>query len=126
MTDKRLSEYKNEELLQEDPNVLMELFQKEYTCQVPENADDLRQAAMMLGRLTNAYSFVMQLSIQAKRAIREAKRAKKSKDEIDDAIDRKAVIDGFVDIISMQYKAISRIVTIRQQENEELKMTDGR
>ena len=40
MTDKRLSEYKNEELLQEDPNVLMELFQKEYTCQVPENADD--------------------------------------------------------------------------------------
>ena len=81
---------------------------------------------MMLGRLTNAYSYVMQLSIQAKRAIREAKRAKKSKDEIDDAIDRKAVIDGFVDIISMQYKAISRIVTIRQQENEELKMTDGR
>lgn len=126
MTDKRLSEYKNEELLQEDPNVLMELFQKEYTCQVPENADDLRQTAMMLGRLTNAYSYVMQLSIQAKRAIREAKRAKKSKDEIDDAIDRKAVIDGFVDIISMQYKAISRIVTIRQQENEELKMTDGR
>ena len=41
-------------------------------------------------------------------------------------IDRKNVIDTFGEAVGLKYKAISRMLTIKQQINEELKMTDGR
>lgn len=127
--ERRVSNYTIKEILNEDPNKLLELFQEEYNFIIPEtfeNVEDLKQAGKMMGKLANAYSYMAQLSAYAKIAVRTAKKNKKTKDEIDDAVDRKAVIDTFVETISMQYKAISRILTIKQQINEELKMTDGR
>ena len=126
---KRVTEYTVSEILSEDPVELLNLFKSEYNYQIPETLDsiqDLKQAGRLIGKLMNAYSYMAQLSVYAKIAVRDAKRNKLSKDEIDTAIDRKAVIDVFVETLSMQYKAISRVLTIKQQINEELKMTDSR
>ena len=51
---------------------------------------------------------------------------KNNKQKVEDAIDRKNVIDTFGEAVGLKYKAISRMLTIKQQINEELKMTDGR
>lgn len=117
------------EILKKDPFELMELFQEEYDYEIPEtldSVDDLKYASKLIGKLANAYSYMSQLSVYAKIAVRNFRREKKEKNCIDDAIDRKAVIDTFVGTLEMQYKAVSRMLTIKQQINEELKMTDSR
>lgn len=131
MDDKgrRISEYSIAEILSEDPFRLLELLREEYDYEIPEiidSIDDLRKAGFLIGRLANTYSYMAQLSSYAKIAVRNAKKEKRSKNEIDDAIDRKSVIDTFTSTIEMKYKAVSRLLTIKQQINEELKMTDGR
>lgn len=125
---RKLSNYSIDEILAEDPYILLLMLKEEYEYNIPimiETIDDLKVASQLLGKLAGAYSYLTQLSVSAKLYIRSAKRDKKSKDYIDDCIDRKAVIDTFTDAIQLQYKAISRMLTIKQQINEELKMTDG-
>ena len=86
----------------------------------------MRMAGKLLGRLANSYSYLMQLSSYAKLDVRTARRDKNNKQKVEDAIVRKNVIDTFGESVGLKYKAISRMLTIKQQINEELKMTDGR
>lgn len=127
--NKELSSCSITEILAEDPNDLMVKLQQEYSYYVPETIetiDDLKKAGRMLGKLANTYSFLTQVSSYAKLEVRQLKRKKEAKDKIEDAIDRKTIIDTFAEVINLQYKAVSRLLTIKQQINEELKMTDGR
>jgi len=127
--EKNFLNYTVSEILNEDPYILMTKLREEYNFKIPETLEtieDLKNAGKLIGKLANTYSYLAQLSAYAKISVRNAKKKKLSKEEIDDAIDRKAVIDTFTNTIEMQYKAISRILTIKQQINEELKMTDGR
>lgn len=127
--NKPITNYTVPEILAEDPYKLMELFQAEYNFDIPETLDsveDLKHAGRLLGQLANTYSYIAQLSVYAKISVRTAKRNKEDKNSVDDAIDRKAVIETFAETIEMQYRAVSRMLTIKQQINEELKMTDGR
>lgn len=126
---KKNSRYSVKEILDEEPFRLMELFQEEYGYEIPETIDsieDMKRAGKLLGKLANSYSYLMQLSSYAKLNVRIARRDKKNKEKIEDAIDRKTIIDTFAETVGMQYKAISRMLTIKQQINEELKMTDGK
>ena len=128
-TQRPISQYKITEILSEDPFTLLELLRAEYDYEIPETLetiDDLKKAGVLIGKLANTYSYMAQLSSYAKIAVRNAKKEKKDKNEIDDAIDRKTVIDTFAGSIEMKYKAVSRMLTIKQQINEELRMTDGR
>lgn len=121
---KKLSEYSVKEILAEDPYTLVTLFSQEYNFEIPEmidSVDDLKNAGTIIGKLVSAYSYLVQLSVYAKIDVRNAKKNKEDKAKIDDAIDRKAVIDAFVDSVDMKYKAVSRMLTIKQQINEELK-----
>lgn len=125
---KTISRCSVKEMLAEEPFHLMELFQEEFGYEIPETIDtieDMRNAGKLLGRLANSYSYLMQLSSYAKLDVRIARRNKENKEKIDDAIDRKNVIDTFAESVGMKYKAISRMLTIKQQINEELKMTNG-
>lgn len=126
---KSITTYKIADILAEDPFTLLELLRAEYDYEIPETLEtieDLKRAGVLIGKLANTYSYMAQLSTYAKIAVRNAKKNKLDKNEIDDAIDRKAVIDTFANSIEMKYKAVSRLLTIKQQINEELKMTDGR
>ena len=127
--EKRIADYSVSNIFSEDPLILLELLKKEYDIPIPETLDtveDLKKAGQLLGQLSNAYSYMAQLSAYAKLQIRKAKRENLGKSQVDDAIDRKAVIDTFADTLNLRYKAVSRMLTIKQQINEELKMTDGK
>lgn len=121
--------YNVDELLSMEPVKLMNLFEEDFQRDVPEvieTVDELKRAGRALGALAADYSYLAQLSAYAKIDVREKKRnSSKDKDAIEDAIDRKAVIDAFLSSTDMRYKAVSRMLTTKQQINEELKMTDG-
>lgn len=130
---RRLSDYKTDELFGLDPYELTELLNEEFGYHLIvedgmiESADDLKAAGILMTRLANAFPYLAYLSSIAKIKVRQAKRDKNiKKDEIDDAIDRKEAISNITEAVNMQYNAISRLVTVKQQINEELKMTDGR
>lgn len=130
---KKLSDYKTDELFELDPYELTELLNEEFGFHLSvedgmiETADDLKKAGMLMTRLANTFPYLAYLSSIAKIKVRKAKRDKNvKKDEIDDAIDRKEAISNITEAVYMQYNAISRLVTVKQQINEELRMTDGR
>lgn len=126
---KKFSDYSIEEVLKEDPKVLAILLEHEYSFSAPEtieSIEQLKKAGAMLGKLSNIYSYLIQLISIAKIDVRQKKRQKVEKDIIDDAIDRKDVITNAAEAAKMKYNAISRMLTVKQQVNEELKMTDGR
>ena len=113
---KAISKYSVKEILAEEPYHLMELFRNEYGYDIPETIDTVEDMRMA-GKLLSSY---------AKLDVRTARRDKNNKQKVEDAIDRKNVIDTFGEAVGLKYKAISRMLTIKQQINEELKMTDGR
>ena len=129
---KRLSDYNTEELFLLNPKDLTDLLWKEYDFQIPFNEEtisinDMAIVQKLLVQTGNAYSYLSYLSSVAKIKVRQANRSKEmKKEEEEDAIDRKESINNLVDAVKMQYSVISRLITVKQQINEELKMTDGR
>ena len=75
-----------------------------------------------MGKLTNIYSYLVSLSLFAKLKVREAKKDKTNKEEIDKAVDRKEIITSYADIIKCQYNAVSRMVTVKKQIDDEMHM----
>ena len=107
-----------------NPKDLADYLLANYTVEIPVSADtpeDLRRIGTLLGTLSNSYSFVMSLLMYAKVNIRECRR-QGEKTLVDDAIDRKNVLEDFVSILKMQYSAVSRLISARQQAAEEMKM----
>lgn len=115
----------SETLLNLEPSALLQWLNENYLEDVPpaiSTVDDLKNAGILLGRLTNTYSYLVSLSLYAKLKVREVKRNKEEKEIIDNAIDRKEIINSFTDIIKCQYNAVSRMVTVKKQVDEEMKM----
>lgn len=107
-----------------NPKDLADYLLANYTVEIPvsaETPDDLKRIGNLLGTLSNSYSFVMSLLMYAKVNIRECRR-QGEKVLVDDAIDRKNVLEDFVSILKMQYSAVSRLISARQQAAEEMKM----
>ena len=114
-----------ENILSLDPEDLLHWLNENFLEEVPiaiDNTDDLKKAGILLGKLTNIYSYLVSLSMFAKLKVREAKKNKDNKEEIDKAVDRKEIINSYADIIKCQYNAISRMVTVKKQIDEEMKM----
>lgn len=112
-------------LLTLSPSDLLENLEKEFLRPVPEeilSVEDMEMAGKELLRLSSAYSSLLTLQSYAKLDTREKKREKVTKREIDDSVDRKEIIQNVVDIVKQQYNAVSRAVTIRIENNQELRM----
>ena len=45
-----------------------------------------------------------------------------SKEEINDCIDRRDILDSFANTVKLQYTAVSRMITVKKQVDDELKM----
>ena len=126
----KLSDYNTEELFKLEPLELTELLLAEYNFEIPYNEEnisihDLYAAQKLMAQIGNYIPYMAYLNSIAKIKVRKAKRDKLSKDEIDDAIDRKEVINNFYESLNMQYNTVSRLVTVKKMINEELRMTDG-
>jgi hypothetical protein len=114
-----------ENILTLDPENLLEWLNDNFFEDIPTtitSTEDLRNAGTLLGKLTNIYSYLVSLSMFAKLKVREAKKDKENKENIDKAIDRKEIINSYAEIIKCQYNAVSRMVTVKKQIDEEMKM----
>ena len=111
-------------ILSKTPLDLSDWLLKEFPVQIPEvivTPDDMTKAGETLLRLASIYSYLMALSTHAKLKTREAKRYL-SKEEHEDMVDRKEVIENFTEAVKQGYAAISRAVTIYIENSNELRM----
>ena len=110
-----------------DPEELSSDLIEEYVHEIPTNVDsiyDMMQAGSMLGMLSNQYSYMLSTLNIFKIWTKLAK--KDSKEEYEKMAMRRDAVETIVDILKQQYNAISRMITIKQEINNELKMTDGK
>ncbi len=84
----------------------------------------MEKAGQVLLRLSGAYSYLMAFLSHAKIRVRETKR-NCSKEEYEDMVDRRDVIENIKDVVKQNYTAVSRAVTIYIENNNELKMGRG-
>lgn len=110
------------------PVELLLWLQKHCEVKIPEKittTEDLKNAGELISQLTSIYSYIMSYFLFAKIAVRDAKKNKLSKEEINDCIDRRDILESFANTIKLQYTAVSRMVTVKKQIDEELKMLNG-
>ena len=110
------------------PQELLQALKENFTTKLPtqiETPDDMRDAQKLLSRLASQYSFLQAISVEIKGRKRKLKRDKAEKNEIDDMMEREEMLNAYCDSVKMSYNAISRMITIRQQIYEELKMTSS-
>ena len=114
-------------IFQMDPSNLLTWLLENFSVELPEEIQstaDMENAAKLLLQLSNHYSYLCALASTAKIATRNAKRYD-SKEEYEDMVDRKEIIQNMVDVVKQQYAGVSRAVTIRMENNVELRMTAG-
>lgn len=89
---------------------------------LPQSSVEFAQYNSLLGKLGNSYAFLSCTYAAASVMVRNAKRNKLSKDQIDEMVSRRDVIEAFMDALKMQYNAFSRMVSVQQNANEEMRM----
>lgn len=107
-----------------NPKELTNYLLSNFSVDIPpaiEEPEDYKRVSKLLSDISGIYSFAMSLLMYAKVQVREARRTG-NKSDVEDAIDRKNVLEDFVSIVKMQYNAVSRLISARQQATEELKM----
>lgn len=112
-------------ILELPPNELLIYLQKNYSIEIPktiECSEDLVKAGKIIGKITGYYSFLMAAYMEAKLNVRLAKQEKMPKEIIATYIDKRDVLKEYSDILKMQYTSISRMIAIKKQVDEELKM----
>ncbi len=110
--------------LQMSPKDLLDYLVQEYTYDLPDEImtpEEMNEASRLLLRLSGEYSYLVSLLSYAKIDARDAKRTR-SKEEYEDAVDRKEIIANITDAVKQRYAAISRAVTIHVENNRELHM----
>ena len=120
--------YSVDQYLQMNPRDLASVLAATFIYDVPESidtADDMSEIGKMLSNTSNQYSFLNSLLSLSKIHCREAKRLG-VKSTYEDAVDKREIINNTVESVKVRYKTLSRMITIKQEINNELKMTDGR
>lgn len=112
-------------LLQMEPSDLLEYLADTFSVDIPiaiDTVDDLRDAGALLGRCAANYSFLITQAMTAKLVKRTLKQEKADKLEVEKALSREEILTMYADITKTSYNAISRMITVRAQASEELKM----
>lgn len=111
--------------LEIEPEELLCWLNDNFNDDVPialNTTQDLKNAGELLGKLMNVYSYLNSLSLHARLQVRTLKKNKADKEEIDKAIDRKEILSSYADTVKLRYSAVSRMITVRKQVEDELKM----
>ena len=117
-----------QEVLIMDPDEL-ENWLVEFVIDIPtsiETVEDMQLASILLSRLASSYAYLNSLAVYAKNAVRrEKKKGKDNKDVYEALIDRQNAIDTTCDSVKMLYSCLSRLVTIKQEINKEIKISNA-
>ena len=100
-------------------------LEETFPVRIPEritSKNDMDVAANELLKLSSEYAYMSTLSSWFKMATREAKRYE-SKEEYENMVDKRDACEAKLKSIEQSYKGISRAVTIRMENNAELRMT---
>lgn len=111
-----------------DPEELSFDLIEEYIHDIPlsvETAEDMAWAGCLMGTLTNQYSYLTSAHNMFKIWTKMAK-ASGDKTEYENMAMRRDTIEVIAKILKQQYDSLSRLITIKQEINNELRMTDGR
>lgn len=111
-----------QELLKMEPVDLALFLVDNYSFEVPSEVN--QEINQLLSDISNAYSFVQTLLMFAQMDVR-TKRRTSIKVDIEDAIDKRDAIETFCNTLKLQYNATSRLVTIKQQSLDEVKLLGG-
>ncbi len=115
------------EILEKRPAELLDWLLDNFYTDIPSviaSIEDMTTASETLLMLSGYYSYLMALSSYTKIQTREAKR-NLSKEEYEDMVDRKEIIQNITEVVKQNYSAVSRAVTIHIENNNELKMGRG-
>lgn len=118
--------YNISDLINMDPLQLQNYLSSAYTISIPpqiETPDDMTKAAKLLSRATSYYSFFENMRIRARIEKRMMKRAKCDTQLIEDMLMREEIFEVHAKTMNQAYTTISRMITVKQQVNFELRMT---
>lgn len=116
--------YSLSEILDMDPINLAYSMAEAYYIDIPTQIDDIEsmeKAGIMLGDLTNKYSYLLSLLVVLKVYVRQAKK-EKEKEKYEELIAKRDTIQDVADMVKQQYNAISRMISTKSEINREINM----
>lgn len=122
MSDKKES---SNDLLSMEPVELQEYIMSNYSIIIPvsvETAEDLKAASVIISTAYSNYSFLTSMRQMAKIQKRMLKRQKESSAEIEKMLMREEIFETEAGKAKHAYDTVSRMVTIKQMINQEMKM----
>lgn len=117
------------DLLKKTPTELLEYMYYNYSIPVPasvETVEEMESAGKLLSVFTNNYSFLCYMALLADTETRNLRKTGARKFSIDDSIAKKKILEKYAELMKQSYSAVSRMITIKQQVNQELHMSDSR
>ena len=115
---------KDSQILSMNPVELALWLEENYTYETPINIDsidEMKEAGRMLSKIS--YAYIATLAALAKVMIRvEKRKGKENKENSEDMIDRRDLLQNKADVLKLQYQTISRMITVKQEINAEMKM----
>ena len=127
--EKKFDVYTIEELFSMDPELLIEKASERFRLEIPPSLDsinDMKQAGLLLGKCSSEFSYLANMAMTAKIRKRKVKREGGTRQDVEDALSREEIFATYADIMKLAYNSVSRMITVKQQINDELKFTDGR
>ena len=125
--NKPLEEYRSyKEILDMDPMSLAATLEQmkiqvEMDIQTPDQAS---AAGELLQRIANNFSYVSSLLSFAKIMKRKLDREGK-KQEYEDMIDKEAVVENTLKAIDVQYRSLSKCITLHMENSRDLRIMGG-
>lgn len=111
------------EYLKLSPEQLLNVLTDTFEAEIPEEnfntVNGMNEIAKLLASTTNSYAFLMQLASVARIQCREFSR-NGSKEEKENAIDKKEIINNIIRAVECRMKILSRLITIKQEINREI------
>ena len=118
-----------EELLSMPPEELMAAASNRFKLDLPpsiDTVDNLNKLAKLMSKSISEYSYLINMAQIARMRKRALKRSGADKFTVEDALTREEIFTNYAEIMKAAYQAASRMITVKQEINEELKFTDGR
>ena len=117
-------------IAQMNPEELVQYLIGAYAKEIPsamETQEDLSNANIMLGQIANEKTFLYSLLAYLKtRARTERGKGKENKNTAEEMAMRRDAVELVLEAVKNQYDAVSRMLTVKQMKNDELKMSGDR
>lgn len=126
---RRFDDYSMEELLSMPPEELMAAASNRFKLDLPpsiDTVDNLNKLVKLMSKSISEYSYLINMAQIARMRKRALKRSGADKFTVEDALTREEIFTNYAEIMKAAYQAASRMITVKQEINEELKFTDGR